>query len=227
MQRILIVDDEDDICQILSYSLHTAGYETEVAHSAEAAIPLIRACAPDLILLDIMMDGMSGTDLAAYLRAEGLMTMPVIFLTALGSEKDVLQGFQLGADDYITKPFRITEVLARVGAVLKRSARSIGATEPSNLLVVSGIEINLQDKSLRVDGQPVKITRTELDLLVFLLRHRGQLFSRTELLNAVWHDNAYVLERTVDVHITHLRRKIAPYSDHLQTKSGFGYIWRD
>ena len=186
MARILIVDDEDDICQILSYSLQTAGYETTIAHSAEEAIPLVRTCAPDLILLDIMLDGMSGTQMAAYLKNEGLMTMPVIFLTALGGETDVLKGFQLGADDYITKPFRITEVLARVAAVLKRT----GGHTPvptSGILTYQGIVINDRDKSLTV---------------------------------------AYVLERTVDVHITHVRRKVGKYAEHLQTKSGFGYIWR-
>lgn len=225
MSRILIVDDEDDICQILSYSLQTAGYQTLIAHSAEEAIPLVRTSAPDLILLDIMLDGMSGTQMAAYLRDEGLMTMPVIFLTALGGENDVLKGFQLGADDYITKPFRITEVLARVAAVLKRT-RGNTETQTADILTYQGIVINHRDKSLTIDGTPVSITRKELELLSFLLTHQGQMLSRSQLLTAVWHDDSYVLERTVDVHITHLRRKIGAYAEHLQTKSGFGYIWR-
>lgn len=225
MSRILIVDDEDDICQILSYSLQTAGYQTLIAHSAEEAIPFVRTSAPDLILLDIMLDGMSGTQMAAYLRNEGLMTMPVIFLTALGGENDVLKGFQLGADDYITKPFRITEVLARVAAVLKRTGGNTEA-QTADTLTYQGIVINHRDKSLTVDGTPVSITRKELELLSFLLTHQGQMLSRAQLLTAVWHDDSYVLERTVDVHITHLRRKIDAYAEHLQTKSGFGYIWR-
>ncbi len=225
MARILIVDDEDDICQILSYSLQTAGYETVIAHSAEEAIPIVRTTPPDLILLDIMLDSMSGTQMAAYLKDEGLMTMPVIFLTALGGETDVLKGFQLGADDYITKPFRITEVLARVAAVLKRTSGHTPAPTPGTL-TYQGIVINDQDKSLTVDGTPVSITRKELELLSYLLTHQGQMLSRSQLLNAVWHDDSYVLERTVDVHITHLRRKVGKYAEHLQTKSGFGYIWR-
>ncbi len=225
MSRILIVDDEDDICQILSYSLQTAGYQTLIAHSAEEAIPLVRTSTPDLILLDIMLDGMSGTQMAAYLRNEGLMTMPVIFLTALGGENDVLKGFQLGADDYITKPFRITEVLARVAAVLKRTGGNTEA-QTADTLTYQGIVINHRDKSLTIDGTPVSITRKELELLSFLLTHQGQMLSRAQLLTAVWHDDSYVLERTVDVHITHLRRKIDAYAEHLQTKSGFGYIWR-
>ncbi len=226
MAHILIVDDEDDICQILSYSLGAAGYQTEIAHSAEEALPLIRANAPDLILLDIMMDGMSGTQMAAYMRDNGLLTMPIIFLTALDSETDVLKGFQLGADDYIPKPFRTMEVLARVAAVLRRTAGQTHSDTPSERIVFQGIEINLQDKSLTVDGEPVQITRKELELLCFLLTHQGQMFSRAQLLHAVWKDDAYVLERTVDVHITHVRRKVGAYSEHLQTKSGFGYIWR-
>lgn len=225
MSRILIVDDEDDICQILSYSLQTAGYQTLISHSAEEAIPFVRTSAPDLILLDIMLDGMSGTQMAAYLRNEGLMTMPVIFLTALGGENDVLKGFQLGADDYITKPFRITEVLARVAAVLKRTGGNTEA-QTADTLTYQGIVINHRDKSLTIDGTPVSITRKELELLSFLLTHQGQMLSRAQLLTAVWHDDSYVLERTVDVHITHLRRKIDAYAEHLQTKSGFGYIWR-
>lgn len=226
MQRILIVDDEDDICRILAYSLHSAGYETTIVHSAEDAIPLIEAQIPALILLDIMMEGMSGIQLAAYLRTNGFAAVPIIFLTALGSEKDVLQGFQLGADDYITKPFRITELVARVAAVLKRTAQPQGEKSVPPHLRYRGIDINLHDKSLTVDNNPVCITRTEFDLLYYLLNHPGQLFSREQLLNAVWHETAYVLERTVDVHITHLRHKLGPYREHLQTKSGFGYMWK-
>lgn len=172
------------------------------------------------------MDRMSGTQMAAYMRDNGLLTMPIIFLTALDSETDVLKGFQLGADDYIPKPFRTMEVLARVAAVLRRTAGQTHSDTPSERIVFQGIEINLQDKSLTVDGEPVQITRKELELLCFLLTHQGQMFSRAQLLHAVWKDDAYVLERTVDVHITHVRRKVGAYSEHLQTKSGFGYIWR-
>lgn len=139
MAHILIVDDEDDICQILSYSLGAAGYQTEIAHSAEEALPLIRAAAPDLILLDIMMEGMSGTQLAAYMQENGLMTMPIIFLTALDGESDVLKGFRLGADDYITKPFRTMEVLARVAAVLKRAQPHTEPEAASERVTFQGI----------------------------------------------------------------------------------------
>lgn len=225
MQRILIVDDEDDICQILAYSLRNAGYEVVISHSAEEAIPQIELQMPSLVLLDIMMEGMSGTQFAAYLRNSGY-EIPIIFLTALGSEKDVLQGFELGADDYITKPFRLTEVVARVGAVLKRIGAGREADSSPHHLKYQGIDINLQDKSLTVDNTSVNITRKELDLLCYLINHPGKLFSRAQLLDAVWHETTYVLERTVDVHITHLRHKLGPYREHLQTKSGFGYMWK-
>lgn len=229
--QILIVDDEEDICQILSYSLQAAGYQTSVAHSAEEALALIEQSAPDLLLLDIMMDGLSGTDLAKLLQERGLLTFPIIFLTALTSETDVLKGFQLGADDYITKPFHLTEVLARVKAILRRTNKehlhnATPLPNTSSLITYEEITINLTDKTLTIHGENIPTTRKELELLSFLLQHPMQMFSRQELLDAVWKGESYVLERTVDVHITHLRKKLCNYADRLQTKSGYGYIWR-
>lgn len=222
-QRILIVDDEDDICMILSYSLQQAGYEIFIAHSAEEALPVITTQKPQLILLDIMMDGMLGTELVAYMQQHGLLTMPVIFLTALGDEANVLRGFQLGADDYISKPFHIQEVIARVAAVLKRTATADTNTEE---VVFEGVHLNLHDRSLSVDGVPVTVTRKEFELLYYLLRNQGKVLSRSDLLSTVWADGGgYVLERTVDVHITHLRRKLGKYGAYIVTKSGYGYLW--
>lgn len=229
--HILIVDDEEDICQILSYSLQAAGYQTSVAHSAEDALALIEQSAPDLLLLDIMMEGLSGTDLAKLLQERNLLTFPIIFLTALTSESDVLKGFQLGADDYITKPFHLTEVLARVKAILRRTQKEhTHTTTPlpstSSLITYEEITINLTDKTLTIHGENIPTTRKELELLSFLLLHPLQMFSRQQLLDAVWKGESYVLERTVDVHITHLRKKLGTYAGRLQTKSGYGYIWR-
>ena len=253
-QRILIVDDEEDICMILSYSLQKAGYETLIAHSAEEALEnyelRIKNYEIDLILLDIMMDKMSGLEMAEKLRSDignresGIGIPPIIFLTALSDESTVLQGFKLGADDYITKPFRIAEVLARVAAILRRSAvqatlnsealnhseQAVTATaEPKDnaCIVFEGIEINKADMSLKVDGETVVMTRKEIELLVYILTHRGQILSREHLLKNVWDSNGYVMERTVDVHITHLRRKLGPYGKHIVTKSGFGYLFKD
>ena len=252
-QRILIVDDEEDICMILSYSLQKAGYDTLVAHSAEEALELLQspiAHTPspiNLILLDIMMDGMSGLEMAEKLRSDigrsqselldasllGIGIPPIIFLTALSDEDTVLQGFKLGADDYISKPFRIAEVLARVAAVLRRTEarRRQGdeaiRQEGENCIVFEGIVVNKADMSLMVDGENVKTTRKEIELLCYLLTHRGQILSRDHLLNNVWDSNGYVLERTVDVHITHLRRKLGQYGKRIITKSGYGYMFEN
>ena len=238
-QRILIVDDEEDICMILSYSLQKAGYDTLVAHSAEEALELLQspiANTPspiDLILLDIMMGEMSGLEMANHLRLDNVQSdnlPPIIFLTALSDEDTVLQGFKLGADDYISKPFRIAEVLARVTAVLRRTAeQGTRNQEPrpisNDCIVFEGIVVNKADMSLKVDGEAVVMTRKEIELLCYLLTHRGQILSREHLLQNVWDSNGFVLERTVDVHITHLRKKLGQYGKRIVTKSGYGYMF--
>ena len=239
-QRILIVDDEEDICMILSYSLQKAGYEVLIAHSAEEALELLQspiAHTPspiDLILLDIMMGEMSGLEMANHLRLDNVQSNdlpPIIFLTALSDEDTVLQGFKLGADDYISKPFRIAEVLARIAAVLRRSAtpktavQNSSEVQNSSTIVFEGIVVNKADMSLKVDGEAVVMTRKEIELLCYLLTHRGQILSREHLLKNVWDSNGFVLERTVDVHITHLRRKLRQYGKRIVTKSGYGYMF--
>lgn len=242
-QRILIVDDEEDICMILSYSLQKAGYEVLVAHSAEEALELLQspiAHTPspiDLILLDIMMGEMSGLEMAEKLKSENGNVKgenhlpPIIFLTALSDEDTVLKGFKLGADDYISKPFRIAEVLARVAAVLRRTEASRREgdeairQEGENCIVFEGIVVNKADMSLKVDGEAVVMTRKEIELLCYLLTHRGQILSREHLLKNVWDSNGFVLERTVDVHITHLRKKLGQYGKQIVTKSGYGYMF--
>ena len=247
-QRILIVDDEEDICMILSYSLQKAGYETLIAHSAEEALDnyelRIKNYEIDLILLDIMMDGMSGLEMAEKLRlsttgADDLpsiaqrSTPPIIFLTALADESTLLKGFNLGADDYITKPFRVPEVIARVGAVLRRTeatktgVQNTSEIQNSSVIVFDGIVVNKADMSLTIDGEVVVMTRKEIELLCYLLTHRGQILSREHLLNNVWDSNGVVLERTVDVHITHLRRKLGQYGKYIKTKSGYGYLFEN
>ena len=233
-QRILIVDDEEDICMILSYSLQKAGYKTLIAHSAEEALEnyelSIKNHEIDLILLDIMMGEISGLEMAEKLKSENLIP-PIIFLTALSDEDTVLQGFKLGADDYISKPFRIAEVLARVAAVLRRSAtlkkavQSCSEVQNSSTIVFEGIVVNKADMSLKVDGEAVVMTRKEIELLCYLLTHRGQILSREHLLKNVWDSNGFVMERTVDVHITHLRRKLGQYGKRIVTKSGYGYMF--
>ena len=241
-QRILIVDDEEDICMILSYSLQKAGYEVLVAHSAEEALELLQspiAHTPspiDLILLDIMMGEMSGLEMAEKLKSENGNVKgenhlpPIIFLTALSDEDTVLKGFKLGADDYISKPFRIAEVLARVAAVLRRTAEQGTRNQEQgpisgDCIIFEGIVVNKADMSLKVDGEAVVMTRKEIELLCYLLTHRGQILSREHLLQHVWDSNGFVLERTVDVHITHLRKKLGQYGKQIVTKSGYGYLF--
>ena len=234
---------------ILSYSLQKAGYEVLIAHSAEEALAnyelKIKNYEVDLILLDIMMGEMSGLEMAEHLKRENHIP-PIIFLTALSDESTILQGFKLGADDYISKPFRISEVLARVAAVLRRSANPKAIVQdgsevlisPNSLndysqanvqngstLVFEGIVVNKATMSLKVDGEAVMTTRKEIELLCYLLTHRGQILSREHLLKNVWDSNGYVMERTVDVHITHLRRKLGQYGKHIITKSGYGYMF--
>ena len=244
-QRILIVDDEEDICMILSYSLQKAGYETLIAHSAEEALailsPIANSPSPiSLILLDIMMDGMSGLEMAKLLsqeqgtKSQNRLVPPIIFLTALADESTLLKGFNLGADDYITKPFRVPEVIARVGAVLRRTEamrregdEAIKRETNENCIIFEGIVVNKADMSLTVDGEVVVMTRKEIELLCYLLTHRGQILSREHLLNNVWDSNGFVLERTVDVHITHLRRKLGQYGKYIKTKSGYGYLFEN
>ena len=233
-QRILIVDDEEDICMILSYSLQKAGYKTLIANSAEEALEnyelSIKNHEIDLILLDIMMGEISGLEMAEKLKSENHIP-PIIFLTALSDEDTVLQGFKLGADDYISKPFRIAEVLARVAAVLRRSAtlktavQSSSEVQNSSTIVFEGIVVNKADMSLKVDSEAVVMTRKEIELLCYLLTHRGQILSREHLLKNVWDSNGFVMERTVDVHITHLRRKLGQYGKRIVTKSGYGYMF--
>ena len=193
-QRILIVDDEEDICMILSYSLQKAGYETLIAHSAEEALailsPIANSPSPiSLILLDIMMDGMSGLELAKLLSQEqgtknqDRLVPPIIFLTALADESTVLQGFNLGADDYITKPFRVPEVIARVGAVLRRtSEQGAKSQEPRQIsndnIIFEGIVVNKADMSLTVDGETVVMTRKEIELVFIYLPYWPSLRRR-------------------------------------------------
>lgn len=225
--RILIVDDEQDLCEILQFNLTAAGYETEVAYSAEEAAPLLsplggKTCRLfDLLLLDVMMPGMSGFELAERLKAdERTAHVPIIFLTAKDTEDDTLQGFGLGADDYVTKPFSVREVVARVNAVLKRN------TPPTKQLRYEGLTVDLTTKTVTIDGVEVALTRTEFDLLCLLLSHQGQVFSRQQLLDSVWPDDVIVTERTVDVNIARLRKKLGRYSSCILNRQGFGYYFR-
>ena len=221
--KILVVDDEQNLCEILAYNLRNDGYEVTEANSAEEALELPLA-AFDLMLLDVMMGGMSGFDLAHRLKTEEKTAhIPIIFLTAKDTEQDMLHGFGLGADDYIAKPFRIMEVLARVKAVLNRSTHSTQVSPET--LRYDHLVLNLNTKTVSVDGEEVAFTKTEFELLRLLLEHKGRVFSRQELIDHVWPSDVRVLDRTVDVNITRMRKKIGRYAPCISTRLGYGYYF--
>ena len=178
----------------------------------------------DLLLLDVMMPGMSGFELARQLKGdEATASVPIIFLTAKDTEEDMLHGFGLGADDYVKKPFSVREVMARVKAVLCRR-ESVEADKPKTLQY-EGLVIDLSHKSVKVDGEAVALTKTEFELLVLLLTHRGKVFSRQQILESVWPQDVIVTDRTVDVNVTRMRKKIGRYANLIVSRQGFGYVF--
>jgi two-component system alkaline phosphatase synthesis response regulator PhoP len=221
-KRILIVDDEEDLCEILQYNLSNEGYYTEIAHSAEEALkrPLGNF---DLILLDVMMGPMSGFKFADKLRKDLKLDIPVIFLTAKDTENDILTGFSLGADDYISKPFSVNELTARVKAVLKRSYTDKVANK--SILQFNGIDLDTVRKRLIINDERVELTKKEYEILRTLLENQGKVFSREDLLMRIWGQDVIVTERTVDVNITRLRTKLGQFGTCLKNKTGYGYFF--
>ena len=222
--RILVVDDEQDLLEILKFNLETEGYEVVIAPSAEDALQLDIASF-DLLLLDVMMGGMSGFAMARQLKDNpATAQVPIIFLTARDTENDTVTGFNLGADDYISKPFSLREVMVRVRAVLRRTAKEYGEEE-AKTLSYQGIVMNLDRKTVSVDGEDIPFTKTEFELLHLLLDERGRVFSRQELIERIWPKDVLVLDRTVDVNITRLRKKIGRFAKCIVTRLGFGYYF--
>jgi DNA-binding response OmpR family regulator len=225
-KRILVVDDEQDLCDILLYNLHAAGYEAEAAYSAEMAIKK-EPSQYDLLILDVMMPGMTGFELAKRLKNDPATSkLPIIFLTAKDAEDDMLQGFGLGADDYVTKPFSVREVVARVKAVLSRSLPR-PLQEEEGRVCYDGLVLDLNKKITTVDGESVSLTKTEFELLGLLLKHRGQVFSRQQIFDAVWPEDVVVSDRTVDVNVTRLRKKIGRFGNCIVSRQGFGYVFEE
>lgn len=221
--KILVVDDEQDLLEILKFNLETEGYEVATATSAEDALKQDIGSF-DLMLLDVMMGGMSGFAMARQLKENPLTAaIPIIFLTARDTENDTVTGFNLGADDYISKPFSIREVLVRIRAVIRRTAEP--STSTQNVLSYQGIEMNLDKKTVAIDGEDIPFTKTEFEILHLLLAERGKVFSRQELIDRIWPKDVLVLDRTVDVNITRLRKKIGKFSKCIVTRLGFGYYF--
>ena len=228
-ERILIVDDEETLCEVLKLNLENEGYDVDIAFSAEQALTY-ELKSYSLILLDIMMGNISGIKMAKMLKANmDTAEIPIIFCTARDSEDDMVMGLNLGADDYITKPYTIRNVIARVKSVLRRTAQKKIHTSPDkpNILKAEGLHLDLEFKRCTVDGEEVKLTRKEYELLAYLISHRGQICAREQILGRVWSDEVVVLDRTIDVNITRLRSKIGPYGSYIVTRSGFGYGFRD
>lgn len=219
-KRILVVDDEVDLREILMFNLQSEGYEVTTAASGEEALEKLSQPF-DLILLDIMMGGISGLRVAEKLRKERDIQTPIIFLTAKVTENDMLTGFSIGADDYITKPFSVKEVIARCRAVLKRS-RVIHIES----VQIDELSINLNDMEVKVGEESISLTKKEYEILVLLSSSQGRTFSREEILAKVWRDESFVLERTVDVHITRLRKKLGAMGTRITNRSGYGYCFK-
>lgn len=217
--RILVVDDEEDICAILKFNLSKEGYEVVTANSAEEALTLDIASF-NLLLLDVMMGGMSGFELTGKLKTDPKTAgVPVIFITARDTEDDAVEGLDLGADDYISKPFSIREVVSRVKAVLRRTAAILDAS--------TGIFIDDEKKAVTVDGSAVALTRIEYEIFRLLFTNKGKVFPREDILSKVWPDDVIVTDRTVDVNITRLRKKIGEYGNRIVSRHGFGYLYEE
>ncbi len=221
-EKILVVDDEEDILEILSFNLAGEGYEVDTCTSAEDA--LIKDLADyDLFLLDVMMGPVSGFKLAEKIRKELSLTTPVIFLTARDTENDRITGFNLGADDYLAKPFSIKELSARVRAVLRRSSSG----HIRNTTVAGDFNIDSGNKLIFMDGKPLELTRKEYEILVLFVRNAGKIFPRNEILSKIWGDDVIVTDRTVDVTIARIRKKLGDRGAMIRNKSGYGYYFGD
>lgn len=234
MQKILIVDDEESICEILQFNLEIEGYEADVAYSAEQALKMDLK-SYSLILLDIMMGGMSGFKMAQMLKKDPeTASIPIIFCTAKDTEDNKIAGLTLGADDYISKPFSVREVVARVKSVLRRCTQLPQVqVQPQQIqprtemdgdsITYNGLRLDLLKHKCYIDGQEVQLTKKEMEIMVLFLRNSGRVLSREEILHNVWSDEVVVLDRTIDVNITRLRKKIGEYGKFIVTRQGYGY----
>ena len=223
--RILVVDDEEDLCEILKYNLENEGFWVDTANSAEEALKL-NLTDYSLLLLDVMMGEISGFKMASMLKKDkATATIPIIFITARDTENDTVTGFNLGADDYISKPFSLREVVARVKAVLRRTVEAQSAKP--DVLTYRGLSMDIAQKRVTINGEDVSLTKKEFEILKLLLKSPGKVFSREDILAKIWSDEVYVLDRTVDVNITRLRKKIGDYGKCIITRLGYGYCFDD
>ncbi|GET31807.1 DNA-binding response regulator [Prolixibacter bellariivorans] len=221
--HILVVDDEADLCEILQFNLESEGFNVDTAYSAEEALelPLEKY---DLILLDVMMGEISGFKLANILKKdERLKNIPVIFVTAKSTENDTLTGFNLGAEDYISKPFSVKEVIARVKVTLRHLKNR--PENKTSVINIGDLKIFPEEKKLVIDGRTINLTKKEFEILLLLCQHPGKVFTREKILTQIWEHESYILDRTVDVNITRLRKKIGSHSKKIVTRQGYGYCF--
>ena len=223
--KILIIEDERALSQVLSYNLQREGYETLVAHDGQEGLRKAQTLLPDLVLLDLMLPVVDGLDVCRRLRSgEQTRRIPILMLTAKGEETDQLVGFSLGADDYVTKPFSVKVLLQRIKAVQRRFQ---GEEEPANVIDHLGVRLDRVRHQLSIHGKPIELTPTEFRLLECFLRQPGRAFTRPQLMDAAMGDEAVVLERTIDVHVKSLRRKLGREGDLIETVRGLGYRLRE
>jgi two-component system phosphate regulon response regulator PhoB len=229
-EKILIVDDEEDIVELIRYNLEKEGYRIVCAYSGEEALRFTRGELPQLIVLDLMLPGMNGLEVYHILRKEPRTAeIPIIMLTARGKERDIVTGLELGADDYITKPFRLKELIARIRAVLRRSSLlplTEAMASKKEVIVAGDIAINTIRHEATLRDTPLMLTLTEFNLLKTLASHPSRVFTRKELLDKAWGEEKIVFERTVDVHIRRLRQKLGNASDYITTVRGVGYLFK-
>lgn len=221
--RILVVDDEEDLCEILKFNLELEGYTVDTAYSAEDALQMDLE-QYNLLMLDVMMGEISGFRMAQIVRSNPkLEKTPIMFLTAKDTENDMINGFNIGADEYISKPYSIREVMVRVKALLRRTISS--KVEVAELISYETLSIDLKRKKTTISGEEIQLTKKEFEILQLLLGHKGKVFSREEILSRIWTDEVYVLDRTIDVNITRLRKKIGPFGKNIVTRLGYGYCF--
>ncbi len=222
--RILAVDDEEDLCEILKFNLENEGYVVDTANSAEEALKM-DISSYDLLLLDVMMGEISGFRMASILKKDKkTANIPIIFITAKDTENDTVTGFNLGADDYISKPFSLREVVARIKAVLRRTHQE-DSPRIQEQLSYKSLVLDIIKKKVSIDGAEVPLTKKEFEILFLLLQNKGRVFSREDILGRIWSEEVYVLDRTIDVNITRLRKKIGIYGKCIVTRLGYGYCF--
>ena len=225
IKRILVVDDEEDLCEILKFNLENEGYLVDTANSAEEALKL-KLTDYSLLLLDVMMGEISGFRMASIIKKEKATSqIPIIFITAKDTENDTVTGFNLGADDYISKPFSLREVIARVKAVLLRTTQEVEQPCVPTTITYRTLVMDIGKKRVSINEAEVPLTKKEFEILRLFLENQGRVFSREEILNRVWSDEVYVLDRTIDVNITRLRKKIGEYGKCIVTRLGYGYCF--